>query len=95
MTPSRGCLSPHVPAAQRDHDRLTWLAPCPAPDRVRVVAWTCVCRAVYYELCEAGGQALIRRTVQGDAGNVVRETHRYSIAEARTVWTALLSGQAR
>lgn len=54
-----------------------------------------MCRAVYYELCEAGGQALIRRTVQGDAGNVVRETHRYSIAEARTVWTALLSGQAR
>ncbi|MBB5778137.1 hypothetical protein HD596_004893 [Nonomuraea jabiensis] len=95
MRADEGCLSPHVPMARRGHVRLTWLEPHGALDRVRVVAWTCTCRAVFYELCEGGGQTLIRRTLQTEAGDVVHETYQGSIIEARAVWTALLSGQAR
>ncbi|MFI9843494.1 hypothetical protein ACIHFD_41090 [Nonomuraea sp. NPDC051941] len=51
--------------------------------------------AVFYELREGGGQTLIRRTLQAEAGDVVHETHQCSIVEARAIWAALLSGQAR
>ncbi|MEV0230325.1 hypothetical protein [Nonomuraea sp. NPDC050786] len=50
---------------------------------------------MFYELCEGGGQTLIRRTLQAEAGNVIHETHQCSIVEARVIWAALLSGQAR
>ncbi|MEQ4718986.1 hypothetical protein [Nonomuraea sp. B19D2] len=64
-------------------------------DRIRVVAWTCTCRAVFYELCEGGGRTLIRRILQAETGDVVHETHQCSIVEARAIWAALLSGEAR
>ncbi|MEO3805478.1 hypothetical protein [Nonomuraea sp. B1E8] len=95
MTAGEGCLSPHVPMTQRDHVRLTWLEPCAAVKRPRVVAWTCACRAVFYELCEGGGQTRIRRTLQAETGDVVHETHQCSTVEARAIWAALLSGRAR
>lgn len=95
MTGDDGCLSPHIPMAQRDHVRLTWLEPCGVLERVRVVVWTCTCRALFYELCEGGGQTLIRRILQAEGGAVVHETHPCSAVEARATWTALLSGRAR
>ncbi|MET8049447.1 hypothetical protein ABZU75_17800 [Streptosporangium sp. NPDC005286] len=89
------CVSPHLGMAQRDHVRLDWHKPHHTLERVRPVAWTCVCRATVYELCEGGGRAFIRRTTQLDSGHQVDESHRWSIAEARATWTALLSGKAR
>jgi hypothetical protein len=92
--PVRRCLSPHVPIAQSGCRRLEWLAPR-SGERVRVIAWTCECLATVYELCEAGGQGFIRRTVQRSGGNQVHESHRWQVAESRAMWTALLSGLAR
>jgi hypothetical protein len=89
------CLSPHVAMVQRDHTRLEWWLPYRTVDRIRPVNWTCVCRATVYELCQGGGQAFIRRTIQLDRKHEIRETSRWSLAEARVVWTALLSGRAR
>ncbi|WP_189239974.1 hypothetical protein [Planomonospora parontospora] len=60
-----------------------------------MIAWTCKCRVPFYELCEAGGQAFIRRTVYEGNGWKVRETSRRRSAEAHAMWTALLSGLAR
>ncbi|WP_084964573.1 hypothetical protein [Thermoactinospora rubra] len=88
-----GCLAPHPPASQADCMRLEWLDPR-LDGRCRVRDWTCDCRAVYYELCESGGLAFVRRVVQGD-DRIVAETHRVRIAEAHAIWKAILSGQAR
>ncbi|MFF0309383.1 hypothetical protein ACFYSC_18310 [Streptosporangium sp. NPDC004379] len=95
MLPLQECLSPHVAMAQRDHVRLDWREPYQTLERVRSTRWTCACRATVYELCEGGGRAFIRRTLQLDDGYKIHETHRWSIAEARAVWTDILSGHAR
>jgi hypothetical protein len=89
-----GCVSPHVPLPQSGFQRLTWLASGDVK-RVRVVAWTCDCRAVFYELCQAGGMAFIRRTLQRDQCPEVGETHRMRVAQARELWALILSGMAR
>ncbi|MEV6866617.1 hypothetical protein AB0M44_37180 [Streptosporangium subroseum] len=93
--PVQECLSAHLTLAQRDHVRLDWRAPYRTVKRIRPVAWTCACRATVYELCEGGGQAFIRRTVQLTGKPETHETPRWSINEARVTWTALLSGRAR
>lgn len=81
--------------AQHDHTRLEWRRPYLVLERVRSVTWTCFCRATVYELCEGGGRAFIRRTVQLDGGHEIYESSVCSIHEARAIWTALLSGRAR
>ncbi|WP_433248642.1 hypothetical protein ACQPYK_00895 [Streptosporangium sp. CA-135522] len=81
--------------AQRDHVRLVWRHSYQTFERVRVREWTCVCRTPVYELCEGGGRAFIRRIVQLKGDQQVHETHRWSITEARAIWTRLLSGLAR
>ncbi|MEU7862844.1 hypothetical protein [Nonomuraea sp. NPDC049141] len=88
------CLSPHVAMTQRDHTRLKWSKPYRTSDRIRPVDWTCACRATVYELCEGRGQAFIRRIVQFDRKQEIHETSRWSLAEARVIWAALLSGSA-
>lgn len=89
------CLSPHVAAPQKNCMRLCWHPPFKGVDRVRVLFWTCSCRAVVYELCQAGGQTFIRRTLQREDGPEVHETYRWSLTEARKVWSGLLSGHIR
>ncbi len=90
-----GCMSPHVAPLQRDHMRLVWHSPLRGEQRVRVIAWTCDCRATVYELCHAGGVGYVRRTVQLEGAPEVHETYRWSFREADGVWTALLGGQVR
>ncbi|GAA4599098.1 hypothetical protein GCM10023194_78240 [Planotetraspora phitsanulokensis] len=87
------CLAPHVPVPQSGYVRLTWLDPR-GDVRCRVVAWTCDCKALIYELCELGGLGFIRRTVQGDTITVT-ETHRMPIWQVRQLWAAVLVGMAR
>ncbi len=89
------CLSPHVAMARRGHIRLDWRTPSRTLERIRPMAWTCVCRATVYELCQGGGQAFIRRTVQLDGTPEIHETPRWPANEARVIWAALLSGRAR
>lgn len=90
-----GCLSPHVPAPQGGHTRLVWLTPDRGMARLRVITWTCRCRATLYELCQAGRQGFIRRTLRLDGSPEVRETYRWPIRQAGDIWRALLSGEAR
>ncbi|RJL30856.1 hypothetical protein [Bailinhaonella thermotolerans] len=91
--PGEACLDPHVALPRPDCERWVW-AP-PGGERVRVVAWTCPCRAVFYELCQVGGSAFVRRTVQRDGAWEVRETARVTCAAGHRMWQALLSGEAR
>ncbi|WP_433498924.1 hypothetical protein ACQP1K_00750 [Sphaerimonospora sp. CA-214678] len=48
-----------------------------------------------YELCTAGGQGFIRRTLQREGSPEVHETHRWPIPRAYEMWAAVLSGMAR
>ncbi|GAA3067915.1 hypothetical protein [Streptosporangium carneum] len=95
MLMTEKCVSPHVAMPQNGYRRLDWRTPYRGLERVRPTAWTCGCRATVYELCEGGGQAFIRRTVQLDSGHEIHETPCWPIPEARTIWTALLTGRAR
>lgn len=87
------CLAAHVPIPQVDHARLTWMDPR-LGERCRVIAWTCHCRSVVYELCASGGQVFLRRTVQGTP-RTVQETGRTRMAEGQELWAAMLTGRAR
>ncbi len=91
MTVTSGCLSPHAPEPKRDHMCLVWRPLHRTTNQIRVIAWTCDCRAPFFELCHAGGVAYIRRTQL----NEVHETYRWSFKEAEAVWRALLDGDAR
>ncbi len=95
MSISNECLSPHVAMRRREHMELIWHAPFCGVSHVRVLAWTCECRATIYELCQAGGQAFIRSTLQCEPEHEIKETYRWPLREARDVWAALLSGEAR
>lgn len=88
------CLSPHVAMPQKSCMRLRWHPPFEGVNRVRVLSWTCPCKAVIYELCQAGGQTFIRRTLQEERPEV-HETYRWSLSEALKVWTGLLAGHVR
>ncbi|WP_182897911.1 hypothetical protein [Microbispora sp. H10830] len=88
-------MSPHVPdRRQPGCKKLAWFEPSDGT-RVRVIAWTCDCLAMVYELCQASGQGFIRRTLQHEDAPEICETHRWPIAQAREVWAALLTGMAR
>ncbi|SEN21561.1 hypothetical protein SAMN05660976_07064 [Nonomuraea pusilla] len=87
------CLSPHLPLPQGACTKLDWY-PSRNDERCRVTEWTCSCRSVYYELCQAGGLGFVRRVVQGE-DPAVAETPRVRLAEARVMWRALLTGLAR
>jgi hypothetical protein len=67
------CPSPRVAMPQRDHMRLVWREPYQGVTRLRVITWTCCCRAAPYELCQTAGQAFIRRTLQLDGDRQVHE----------------------
>lgn len=87
------CIAPHVAPLQATHERLTWLNPRD-DDRYRLVAWTCDCRAVVYELRSSGGAFFVHRIVQGRP-RTITETGRTRAAEAHKLWLAILLGQAR
>ncbi|MFF4775367.1 hypothetical protein ACFY05_21160 [Microtetraspora fusca] len=87
-------LSPHLGRPQPDAEPLIWLSRQPT-GRERVLAWTCDCRAVYFELIQSGGVAFIRKTIQNERGHVIFETHRWPIRHAWRTWTAVLTGQIR
>ncbi|GAA0925006.1 hypothetical protein GCM10009560_26150 [Nonomuraea longicatena] len=89
------CLSPHVAVMRRGRGRLEWHAVRSGRHRVRVVAWTCSCRATVYELCVSGGRAFIRRTVQAEPVAVISETAWGVPREAWEIWAALLAGGVR
>lgn len=87
------CLSPHVPLPQGTCAKLDW-HPSRWDEQCRVIDWTCPCRSVYYELCQAGGLGFVRRITQGE-DLAVAETGRVRLAQAHAMWHALLTGLAR
>lgn len=89
------CLSPHWETRHKDHVKLVWHESFEGVRRARALAWTCDCRAVVYELLQAGGQAFIRKTTQTEPTPEIEETHRWPMEEARRVWHALLLGEMR
>ncbi|GAB3163793.1 hypothetical protein [Microbispora hainanensis] len=86
--------SAHVPIRRGSFRKLEWWKPTPAR-RVLVLAWTCDCQAGFYELCQSGGLAFIRRTVQKDGEPEIAETHRWSVRQGWATWFDLLTGEVR
>ncbi|WP_432928403.1 hypothetical protein ACQPZZ_02080 [Microbispora sp. CA-135349] len=87
-------LSPHLPRPQADAEALVWFAPTPT-SRELVLAWTCDCLAIFFELIQSGGVAFIRKTIQDERAPVIAETHRWPLREAWLTWAAMLAGQVR
>ncbi|MGA5764755.1 hypothetical protein [Nonomuraea bangladeshensis] len=75
------------------HLVLNWYVPGSRTSRVRVVAHTCECRGIVYELCHVAGQGFVRRTdrIQG----TVHETAWTSTTSALDTFHRILWGQAR
>ncbi|MFI7028372.1 hypothetical protein ACIBK1_06655 [Microbispora rosea] len=86
--------SAHVPIRRGYFRKLEWWKPTPA-QRVLILAWTCDCQARFYELCQSGGLAYIRRTVQKDEEPEIAETHRWSVRQGWATWFDLLTGEVR
>ncbi|MEO3874148.1 hypothetical protein ABGB18_35550 [Nonomuraea sp. B12E4] len=87
------CISPHVKEAREGHMQLVWRPPSKEQHRTRVVAWTCRCREISYELCRAAGQSFIRRSRHGEEERTIHETYRWPAHKADEVWKALLEGE--
>ncbi|MEV0631535.1 hypothetical protein [Nonomuraea wenchangensis] len=83
----------HSERPKPGHLVLSWHPPANRTSRVRVVAHTCECRGIVYELCHVAGQGFVRRTdrIQG----TVRETAWTSTAIALDTFHRILLGQAR
>ena len=86
------CLAPHAPPPQPTCANLRWLQPR-GDSRHRVIAWTCDCEDLVYELCAAGGLIFLRSTNLDTPATF--ETHRMRTSEGWATWQALLSGLAR
>ncbi len=83
----------HDERAKPGHLVLSWQVPSNRTRRVRVVAHTCECRGVVYELCHVAGQGFVRRSDR-IAGTVL-ETAWTSTTVARDTFHRILLGQAR
>ena len=85
-----GCTGLHVPPALEGAEALTWY-PLGRPERLRVFEHTCPRHGgPSYELCQAGGHYLIRRTIGMKVWDTPRARHRVVM----TWWRALLGGAA-
>ncbi|MBG0819310.1 hypothetical protein HS048_00835 [Planomonospora sp. ID91781] len=83
----------HVAPPLASHEKLTWRAPLPRTDRVRIRQHTCMCRDQVYELCASGGLMFIRRTTKRAGRIIVHETERWLSKRAEEVWLLLLTGR--
>ncbi|GAA3113984.1 hypothetical protein GCM10020001_036440 [Nonomuraea salmonea] len=82
----------HVGPLLPDRVELSWYEPVSRAAVVRVVAHTCGCQAMAYELCTAGGQGFVRRADQEQGA--VHETAWTLVAVARRTFEMILGGQA-
>ncbi|GAA3124621.1 hypothetical protein GCM10010466_14350 [Planomonospora alba] len=87
-----GC---HVGVLQERHERIDWRPERPRAERIRVKEHTCCCKATFYELCQAGGLAFVRRTHRLDGRVIVHESPWVRVKEAEELWFRLLTGSAR
>ncbi len=63
---------------------------------LRMWAYTCPCRPVYYELCQEGGKFFIQRFVTDKRGRLqVHETAHEVYAFMIVLWERLRAGQAQ
>ena len=90
--PAEEYHGPHV-VMPPGREPVEWRPVRDALDAARVVAHTCECRAVMYELCGWGGAYFIRRTVHGSQGDQVAESPRVRLAVAEEWWSRLLRGR--
>jgi hypothetical protein len=80
----------HVPQANDEELDITWLPVQPSAERVKVRDYTCDCRPVFYELCQAGGVRFIRRTTRVRGKLVIEESTRSPAAYVDALWSELL-----
>ena len=85
----------HVAAASSASVSIEWDPVEPRNRRVRVRDYTCDCRPVFYELCQAGGQRYIRRMTRKGGRVLVEESVRSNASQTDILWTLLLRGDAR
>ncbi|MEU0564758.1 hypothetical protein ABZ297_05060 [Nonomuraea sp. NPDC005983] len=85
----------HFAPPQPGHVEVDWGVPVSRCNRVRVREHTCECDSVLFELCQAGGQLFIRRTLRDSGGVTVHESGWLVSAAAMELWRRLLRGEAR
>ncbi|MBF8187711.1 hypothetical protein ITP53_18625 [Nonomuraea sp. K274] len=78
----------HVPA-ENDTPDLEWAPETPRGNRVRVRDYTCECKPIVYEFCQAGGVSFIRKITLIDGEVTVVEFSSRSDATVRAVWFQL------
>ncbi|MET8863482.1 hypothetical protein ABZW11_11045 [Nonomuraea sp. NPDC004580] len=83
---------PHLGPLLPDRVELAWYKPVRRTPVVRVVAHTCDCQAITYELCAAAGHGFVRRTDREQG--TVHETAWTLTAVARRTFEMILDGQA-
>ncbi|MFC4016084.1 hypothetical protein ACFOY2_53360 [Nonomuraea purpurea] len=89
------CFSAHPMPAAEDCEELNWIVPRQEERLVRVIAWTCDCAAIFYELCQTGGLRFIRRNHNKQGTWTIAESDRWPARQAAAQWTALLLGHLR
>ncbi|MGI5269912.1 hypothetical protein ACQEUU_12240 [Nonomuraea sp. CA-218870] len=74
---------------------IEWRPAVPRTERMKVREYTCDCRPVVYELCQAGGVRFIRRISRLDRRSLIEESRRDVAAVIDALWAELLRGEAR
>ncbi|TXK42791.1 hypothetical protein [Nonomuraea sp. C10] len=89
------CVGKHVYQVVGGYGSIDWLPAVPRTERVKVRDYTCDCRPIVYELCQAGGLRFIRRISRPNGRLVVEESRWSTSAVIDTLWGELLRGEAR
>ncbi|MBF8185431.1 DUF397 domain-containing protein [Nonomuraea sp. K274] len=82
---------PHSGSPQPGCVEIIWYEPSRRVRRIRVVAHSCECRQILFELCAAGGQGFVRRTDR--AGPTTYESAWMLTAAARSLYDRILRGR--
>ncbi|MFC0864465.1 hypothetical protein ACFHYQ_19420 [Sphaerimonospora cavernae] len=92
----RSCPGLHAAAEpQEGYERVNWRKSVPRAPRVRVRRHTCDCKAIVYELCQAGGLSFIRRFSRSGGKTLITESDWVRVPEAEHLWLKVLMGTAR
>lgn len=84
---------PHAEPPQDGCTKISWYEPTRRVRRIRVVAHSCECPDLLFELCAAGGQGFMRRMDRAEG--TTSETAWMLTAVARDLYGRILRGEAR
>lgn len=84
---------PHAEPPQAGCVEISWCKPTDRVPRIRVVAHSCECVPILFELCAAGGRGFVRRTDRAEGSTY--ESAWMATVVARSLYGQILRGEAR